>query len=208
LRFLTILIALYSLVLARQNPFKPVIDDTVLPTTTNQVKKVSEFKEVRINLPNDARVLKSVTIFYQSIDGSIKKVNSNINKSIDWHTPLTVIQNRLKSTSKIEKKKREDSKTIYKPLPFISFKLEKNRIKIVTDDKKIRSFHLTDPFKIVIDLARDANFLTKKVHLNKPPFVKLDIGNHNGYYRVVITLDSSYKYKIYSIESGYIVDVQ
>ena len=72
MRFLTILIALYSLVLARQNPFKPVIDDTVLPTTTNQVKKVSEFKEVRINLPNDARVLKSVTIFYQSIDGSIK----------------------------------------------------------------------------------------------------------------------------------------
>jgi len=93
-------------------------------------------------------------------------------------------------------------------LPFISFQLEKNRIKIITKDKKIRSFHLAAPFKVVFDFKRDARFLTKKVSLNKPPFVRLDIGNHDGYYRVVITFDSSYKYKTLRVDDGYIVDVQ
>ncbi|SFO92615.1 AMIN domain-containing protein [Hydrogenimonas thermophila] len=206
MRFLTILIALYSLTLARQNPFKPVIDETVLPVTANKIEKVPDFKELRINLPSDARVLKSVTIFYQSIDGSVKKESLKVDKSIDWHKPIIVTQGKLKPTYKSSKKRI--SKSIYKPLPFISFQLiQKNRIKIITKDKKIRSFHLAAPFKVVFDFKRDASFLTKKVPLNKPPFLRLDIGNHDGYYRVVITLDSSYKYKILRVDDGYIVDV-
>jgi len=99
LRFLTILIALYSLTWARQNLFKPVIDKTVLPVTANKIEKVPDFKELRINLPSDARVSKSVTISYQSIDGSVKKESFKVDKSIDWHKPIIVMQDRLKLTN-------------------------------------------------------------------------------------------------------------
>ena len=208
MRFLTILITLYSLILARQNPFKPVIDETVLPVTTNNIEKLPEFKELRINLPNDARVLKSVTIFYQSVDGSVKKESLKVDKTIDWHKPIIVTQSEFKQRESRAKSSESRLATTYKPLPFVKFQVFKKRIKIVTKDKKIRSFHLTAPFKVVFDLKRDANFLTKKVSLNRPPFVSLNIGNHNGYYRVVVTFDSSYKYKILRVDDGYIIDVQ
>jgi len=210
LRFLTILIILYSLTLARQNPFKPVVDETVIPVSANKIEKVPDFKELRISLPNDARVLKSVTISYQSVDGSIQKKSIRVNRSIDWHKPIVVTQSEIRSTNRRVKKSERRSvfKSIYKPLPFISFQLAKNSIKIVTEDKKIRSFHLTSPFKVVFDFKRNASFLTKKVSINKPPFVDLNIGNHDGYYRVVITFDSSYQYRIKRVADGYIVDVQ
>jgi len=210
LRFLTILIALYSLIFARQNPFKPVMDETVVPVTANNIEKVPDFKGLRISLPNDARVLKSVTISYQSVDGSIQKKSIRVNRSIDWHQPIVVTQGEIKSTKKEAKRshKRRVAKSVYKPLPFISFQVAKNRIKIVTKDKKIRSFHLASPFKIVFDFKRDASFLTKKVSIDKPPFVGLNIGNHDGYYRVVVTFDSSYKYRIKRVADGFIVDVQ
>ena len=210
MRILTILIILYSLTLARQNPFKPVVDETVIPVSANNIEKVPDFKELRISLPNDARVLKSVTFLYQSVDGSIQKKSIKVNRSIDWHKHIVVTQGKIESTvSKVKKSRKKDSfKSIYKPLPFISFQLTKNRIKIVTEDQKIRSFHLTSPFKVVFDFKRYANFLTKKVSLNRPPFVGLGIGNHDGYYRVVITFDSSYEYKIKRVTDGYIIDVQ
>jgi len=208
LRFVAILIVLYSLILARQNPFKPVIDETVLPITTNNVEKLPEFKKLYINLPNDARVLKSVTIFYQSIDGSIKKESVKVDKLIDWHKPIIVTQTKFKHKESVKKSSKNKPISTYKPLPFVKFQLFKKRIKIFTKDKKIRSFHLTTPFKVVIDLKRDAYFLTKKIFLDSPPFVNLNIGNHNGYYRVVVTFDSSYRYKILKVDDGYIIDVQ
>jgi len=209
LRFLTILIALYSIILARQNPFKPVIDDTVLPVTANNIEKFPEFKELQIKLPNDARVLKTVKIFYQSVDGSVKKESMKVDESIDWHKPIIVTQSELKKgESIVNNRVKKVSAITYKPLPFVKFQVLNNRIKIVTKDKKIRSFHLTAPFKVVLDLKREANFLTKKVSLNRPPFVSLNIGNHSGYYRVVITFDASYKYKILRVDDGYIIDVQ
>jgi len=211
MRLFIILIALYSLALSRQNPFKPVIDETVLPVTTNRIEKLPDFKELRIKLPSDARILKSVTLFYQSVDGSIKKESLEVDRSIDWHKPIIITQSKLESTNtnnRIKSSKNIVYSKSYKPLPFVSFKVSKKRIKIITKDKRIRSFHLTGPFKVVLDFKRDASFLTKKVSLNRPPFVSLNIGNHNGYYRIVITFDSSYKYRIKRVDDGYIVDVQ
>jgi len=193
--------------LARQNPFKPVIDETVLPMTTNRVEKLPDFKKLRIDLPNDARSLNSIRLFYKSVDGSIKTIDLKINKSIDWHKPIFLYQKIEKRDKKRTKKDRWIYKSI-KPLSFISFRLMKNSVKIVTNDKKIREFHLANPFRVVIDLKREANFLTKRVSLKQPPFVNLNIGNHEGFYRVVITFDSSYKYRIKEVDDGFLLDVQ
>ena len=203
MKILAILIILYSLIFARQNPFKPMIDETVLPATTNKVEKLPNFKKLRIELPSDARALESIKLLYKSVDGSVKTTELKINKTINWHKPIFLYQ-------KIDKKDKKD-KWVYKsinPLSFISFRLMKSSVKIVTNDKKIRKFHLTNPFRVVIDFKREANFLTKRVKLRRPPFIDLNIGNHNGFYRVVIVFDSSYRYKIEKIDGGYILNMQ
>ena len=219
---------------ARENPFKPIIDNTVLPVTSNSVEKAPPFEEVKVQLPADARVLTSVAIYYQSIDGSIKKEIVAIDRSIDWHDPILITQTgigtkpkkrstktkpaaakaihkkpstakRTKPTARPSSPKEEN---LYTPLPFISIKFEDNAVRIVTDDEKIRVFHLADPFKIAIDFRRDAAFLTKHRTLGKAPFKAVDIGNHKGYYRVVFTLDAPYRYTVSKIADGYIIDLR
>ena len=213
---------------ARENPFKPIIDNTVLPVTSNKVEKAPPFEKTRVQLPVDARILTSVAIYYQSIDGSIKKEIVAIDRSIDWHKPLIISQEevtpathkKIRTPPRREKRKaaaepkqstaagHAEAAIKYAPLPFVSLKIEKNRIKILTKDEKIRAFHLTHPFKVAIDFRRKAGFLTKHKDLDTPPFTAVDIGNHEGYYRVVVTFDAPYRYDIQKADDGYLLEVR
>ncbi|MCF6201627.1 MAG: AMIN domain-containing protein [Hydrogenimonas sp.] len=213
---LTILITTFLVctLYGRENPFKPVIDNTVLPVASNEIKKPPPFSFAKVKLPSDARVLTSVAIYYQSIDGSIKKEVIAIDRSIDWHKPIVISQRFVESAKKGAKEKKRRSSAapkkaqaqkVFAPLPFLKLEVGRKWVKILTKDKKIRSFHLTKPFKVAVDFRRKAGFLTKHIPLDLPPFRSIDIGNHNGYYRVVITMDAPYRYKIVKAEDGYIV---
>ncbi len=218
MRYLFLLpLLLFSLLQARENPFKPVIDNTVLPVASNEVKKAPPFRSAKIKLPNDARVVTSIAVYYQSIDGSIKKEVLSIDRSIDWHKPIVISQQppsaskrkdsevAKKSTQKraSTKAKKSRPQKVFKPLPFLKIALYKRRVDISTKDEKIRSFHLSKPFKVAVDFRRKAGFLTKHIPLDLPPFKSIDIGNHNGYYRVVVTMDAPYRYRVVKREDGY-----
>jgi len=209
----TLLLLCLSLIVlsARENPFQPVIDQNVLPTTSNITKAVPPFQKIQVRLPHDARVLNSIVFYYQSIDGSIKNELVTVDRAIDWHKPILITQEHKSFTLKNShhtKEQRDPTQSIYHPLPFIAFEVQQNQLKIVTQNKKIRHFHLSHPFKVVVDFAYNTTFLTKHIPLNHPPFQAIDIGNHQGYYRVVITLDAPYKYAIKKIDHGYLLDLQ
>jgi hypothetical protein len=185
---------------ARENPFKPVIDETVLPVTSNKVPKFQPFTGTTIRLPDDARVLKSVVIEYQALDGSIQTVRQPVNRAIDWHIPL-----RVEPDSKLANipKRKTDKPRTFRPFSFIAVRFEGRRILITTKDPMIRHFHLNHPFKIAIDFKRDAAFLSRHYAVGYPPYVALDLGNHEGYYRVVVTFDAPYHYTLQPTKEGY-----
>ncbi|WP_353661726.1 AMIN domain-containing protein [Hydrogenimonas sp. SS33] len=232
---LTFLFLLTLPLAARENPFKPVIDNTVLPVTSNKVEKAPPFKEANVTLPSDARILTSVAIYYQALDGSVKKEVVSIDRSIDWHDPIVIRQvhprakkpaaktlrrplpaaKPLKTASKKRQKPKKSAaassaetaeKTLrFAPLPFVTVELEGKSVHIVTADEKVRSFHLSNPFKIVVDFRRNAAFLTKHKEVDLPPFKAVDIGNHEGYYRVVVTFDAPYRYRLTKTSDGYLI---
>ncbi len=242
MRFILLFCLSLLFLAARENPFKPIIDNTVLPVTSNKIEKAPPFRKVKVQLPVDARVLTSVAIYYQSLDGSIKKEIVAIDRSVDWHNPIVITQAETEKSRKTKSPKQAVSKTEssvskkshkkpsagkkphrakekqsvaaslktveYSPLPFVSLKFEKHSIRIVTGDEKIRAFHLTNPFKVAVDFRRKAAFLTKHRTLETPPFKAVDIGNHKGYYRVVITFDAPYRYTISKIADGYIISLR
>jgi hypothetical protein len=216
---------------ARENPFKPIIDNTVLPVSSNRIEKAPPFKEARIQLPVDARVLTSVAVYYQSIDGSIKKEIISIDRSIDWHKPLILTQEEVRtppsrpspeanvtaasqptgtSPRKKEEMKREKTaetpKAVFKPFPFVTVEIEGKEVHIITKDEKIRSLHLVHPFKIAVDFKRTTGrFLTRHKKIDFPPYTDVAIGNHNGFYRIVVTYDAPYKYRIEKTDDGYVI---
>ena len=76
---------------ARDNPFETVITQKAeehKPPTMNQ----DPLSSVEFVLPSTARILKSVQVTYQNLDGSIENKTIQLDESIDWHYPLLIAQ--------------------------------------------------------------------------------------------------------------------
>ena len=200
---------LFSFLEARENPFFPATTQDEMPYTTNNQQAFTPLQQATISLPTHARVIKKVTIQYQSLDGSIKTKSLNLNNSVDWHNPIVISQqNTQKIKAQIIKQpiKKERFKKLFS-FKYASFFTKANSIKIITDDKLIRNFLLVNPHRIVIDFKRDANFRSYFKENKNTIFKKIRVGNHNGYYRVVIELDGEYKLKRQKINNGYIFNL-
>lgn len=201
MRFIFSILFLCTLLVARENPFFPMVNIEELPLSNNNPDFKSSLEKVDIKLPSSARVLKKVEITFQNLDGSIETREVEIDRAIDWHKPLELQQ---KGGTKAMRKEVDRSKV--QPLAdygFIKFYANRKKIHVITNDEKIRDFLVVRPHKIVIDFKRDASFLTKRFKVNRFPFVNIVLGNHDGYYRVAIELDGQYSYKMKEIAKGY-----
>jgi len=185
-------LSFFTFLFGRINPFEPVV------TPSNQDMIIPEyFKSTKVYLPDDARVLKKIIFVYQNVNGDIKKKEVKIDKSIDFHKPIHI--------SHFPKKFK------IKTLTFLSlFKMyiKDKKILIETDDRLIRHFFLVDPFRIVLDFKKDADFLTIKKNLKNHFIKKVIVGNHKGYYRVVIYFDAKYLYKLTKTEEGIKIEIR
>jgi hypothetical protein len=186
MRILLLFVA--TLVFARVNPFVPVVTNE-----SNHTVKKEYFSQKKIQLPNDARVLKSISFTYQSLTGAIRTINYPINKAIDWHNPIYINTKTIKSPTKTIK------------IAFLNMYIKKQKLFIQTKDKLIRQFFLVKPFRFVCDFKANKNFLTytKKT---KTFIKKIVLGNHSGFYRVVLYLDGTYSTNITNTKEGYLIE--
>ncbi len=196
---------------ARENPFFPVDDASIPEYTTNHVHKAEPFRSASIKLPDSARILQSITLTYKNIDGSIATKKINVNKSVDWHRPIIVTQSlpqpHIKRTAAQTKHAKAPKFKKIASLKFISFYVSGKKIKVLTRDRLLRNFKLIKPDRIVLDFKREADFRTF-VFRTKRIFKKITVGNHDGYYRVVIELDGRYIYKIKKLHNGYLITLE
>ena len=194
---------------ARENPFFPSEGEKDIPYTSNEDTTIPQLKRATISLPTRARVIKKVTIEYKNLDGSIEKKSIELENSVDWHLPIFISQSYTKQTieKKSVKKSTRKKKTIsYKNIAqnrYCKFYSSKKNLKIITEDKLLRNFLLVQPHRIVMDFKRDSSM---KSYIKKMPnsiFTKIRMGNHKGYYRVVVELDGYYSYKLKTLSNGY-----
>lgn len=77
-------------------------------------------------------------------------------------------------------------------------------LKILTKDEMLRNFVMAEPHRIVIDFKREVSFKTYEKQIPKNIFSSIKIGNHSGYYRVVIELDGLYRYSMKTLPEGFL----
>ena len=183
---------IFTFLFARLNPFEPVVK----PQNTIIIHP-QYFKNTKVYLPDDARVLKKIVFVYQSVSGDIKKKEVEINKHIDFHKPIFI--SHTPKNFPMEKLNFLNLFTMY---------IKHKKILLQTKDHLIRHFFLVKPFRIVLDFRKDADFLTIKKHLKNSFIKKVIAGNHNGYYRVVIYFDAKYMYKITKTDEGVKIEIQ
>ena len=68
----------------------------------------------------------------------------------------------------------------------------------------LRNFLLVQPHRIVMDFDRDASIKSYIKDDINGIFTKIRVGNHSGYYRVVVELDGYYRYKMNASNGTYI----
>jgi hypothetical protein len=181
-----------TLLFARINPFEPVVKPY-----NYEIIKPDYFKEKKVYFPNDARVLKKIIFVYQSVDGDIKQKEVVINKNIDFHKPITLIHKVVKfPTIKMHF------------LDLFDMYIKNRTIFISTKDRLVRHMFLVSPFRLVLDFSKDANFLTLTRNVKNSIVKKVVVGNHNGYYRVVIFFDAKYFYKIKKVAKGVKIELR
>lgn len=188
---------------ARENPFFPLDGELALPFTTNIKEEYPPLKRATINLPSTARVIENITVQYKNLDGSIESKSIELNNAVDWHLPLFVSQKFEELSEKKEFK--EESLQELVSLSYIKLLANSDAIELVTDDELLRDFLLPKPHRIVCDFKReiDIRAFTQNIK-GSSKIKKFRIGNHKGYYRVVIELDGYYNYKLEKKSSGYL----
>ncbi|MCJ7764702.1 MAG: AMIN domain-containing protein, partial [Thiovulaceae bacterium] len=74
------------------------------------------------------------------------------------------------------------------------FVFRENSAYIESKDDVINHFAITNPPSIIIDFKSPSDFASKRKALAVKPFIKLEVGAHTDYYRVVLRLDKVHSY--------------
>ncbi len=206
IRILLITLFLLITLNARENPFFPTEGEKDIPLTSTKDMSLPALKRATITLPSQARVLKKVTIEFKNLDGSIESKNIELENSIDWHLPIFISQSYSAINESVEPiiSEKQDSFKKIASVKYAIFLSSEKTLKIVTKDKVMRNFLLTEPHRIVIDFKRDTSLKSYTKKIPKNIFSVIRVGNHSGYYRAVVELDGFYRYTMKKVSDGYI----
>lgn len=205
---------------ARENPFFPSEGEKDIPYTSNKDQTLPKLKRATIELPSHARVIKKVTVEYENLDASVENKTIELNNYVDWHLPLFISQsysveddNAQKSADEtsIKLENSKEKKPSFKKIAkneFAEFHALGKKLKIITKDKLLRNFLLVQPHRIVMDFERDSSMEAYIKNIKDSVFTKIRIGNHSGYYRVVIELDGYYRYSLKNLSDGCLVNLR
>lgn len=198
-----VLIATATLLTARTNPFFMPSGVQELGITSNSIKTYPPLKSASITLPSSARILKQVSVKFINIDGSVGTKTIHLSNKIDWRVPIFISQafvTSAKESSVKQINKPADTVQFHK---FLTLKIFSQSVDFATKDKNLRFFMMISPYRAVLDFKRESSFLSFYKRLNNTIFKSVAIGNHNGYYRVVLELDGDYGCQVSKTKQGY-----
>jgi len=146
------------------------------------------------------------------------KTTSNILPTTKNHLPIIPVVSK-KRGPKIHPErplapKKEDlsSEVSSKRVVFNTLKarfiVRENSIYIETKDRLKKHFSLKKPASIVMDFISASDFASKRTVIEGLPVIKIEMGAHGSYYRVVFRLDRNYKYSIEDVKYGLLLKLK
>ena len=115
-----------------------------------------------------------------------------------------VVEVKIEPTTKPVQEAKSSEKEV-KFLGFISFLAHEKELNIITKAKNLKHFAY-EKNKIVLDFAKPPrSFKTRNLKLENETFKNVIIGWHDKHFRVVLELDKMHKYKLETVENGYVL---
>ena len=193
-----ICLCLSCILWARQNPFESVITQKA-EEHNPQSMHLEPLSSIEFVLPSTARIIKSVQITYQNLDGSIENKLIQLDEDIDWHYPLLIAQKAQGASYQSENRFK---------LGDFELVVNRNSIFIATRKKLLRDFILPKPYRLVLDIEGVKSNEYQKIKLDKKYFSDAEISTHEGFYRISIGFDGRYKYHISPQRDGFVITLE
>lgn len=150
-KILWLFLSLAMVLEARENPFETSMSPQSVGQTTQIKDERTDFTHTTITLPSSARILKSASVTFQNLDGSISEEIVAVEQNVDWHQPLVLStqkpQNTLPPPAITEAKKVVVEKKATPPLP-----INKEEDKPVISQNSVKS-DADSTFKLTDDLS-------------------------------------------------------
>lgn len=183
-----------SNLVARSDPFESPKQN--LDSKNDQKSDV--FENFNFKLPSTARKIKEIVITYQNIDGSVDVQKFSIDKSIDWHYPISISQ----LDAHIDK-----SPDFYSANKLILF-IKDSKLYISTKRAMLRNFILPEPFRILLDFDKQDGDVDKTFSVNDKYYKVITLVPHQDFLRVQLTLDGNYEYSVSRNDDGFVLDLK
>lgn len=183
--FLSLILGI--VVFGRENPFF-ALDPSKSKVSSNIIEHKEPLQNINTKFSPEDRVLKEITLTVQKLDGSVESKTYTIDKSIDWHQPLTISQSGL-----VKAKANSSASVNSADFGFAKFTTQNRVLTVETSDTLSRFFTLSDPSRIVLDFDRAASIQTTEKIMNSGIFKSIQISNHNKFIRATIVLDGIYR---------------
>ena len=147
-----------------------------------------------VQLPSNARELKSVTLTFQNLDGTLESKQLRIDKTIDWHYPIKITQ----------KEAIRNIARRYFSLNDFEFYMEGKTFVINSQKHRIlRHFLLANPTTIVVDFSRDKGAAYDgNIGTGEQYYSKVGVNAKSDLYRISIELDGIYQYTLKSAKNN------
>ncbi len=154
-KILWLFLSLAVILEARENPFETSMSPQTVGQTTQIKDERIDFANTTITLPSSARILKSASVTFQNLDGSISEEIVAIEQNVDWHLPLVLTTQKTQSnttvetTTPLETKKVVEKKVVSAPMIKEEEKpaIGKNTAELNADS----TFKLTDDLSFFIN---------------------------------------------------------
>ncbi|WP_263833395.1 AMIN domain-containing protein [Sulfurospirillum oryzae] len=98
-KILGLFLSLAVMSVARENPFETSMSPQSVGQTTQIKDERADFTSTTLSLPSSARILKSASVTFQNLDGSISEEIVAIDKNVDWHLPLILSSQKLEANA-------------------------------------------------------------------------------------------------------------
>lgn len=99
LKIIALFFMLFTAISARENPFSSSTAQKNTPITSNEKVDKPLLQKTDVQLSQQARVIKKVTIEYINLDGSTQKKSVDFDHAIDWHLPIVISQHGVSSST-------------------------------------------------------------------------------------------------------------
>lgn len=125
-KILWLFLSLAVIIEARENPFETGMSPQAVGKTTQIKDERTNFTSTTLILPSSARILKSASVTFQNLDGSISEEIVAIEQDVDWHLPLILSSQKIDANvatpivlpaATPETKKAVEKKVVVEPTP-------------------------------------------------------------------------------------------